>query len=119
MTTEVLTPSWHKTTTGKVALALLTLGVLSVGLFLYIRSNKEEEVLVASIVPVQKKEAKLPFDGTGCETIVTNFDHLFDYVKCGEGWFLISKDKVKVPEWTPINDGSPIIQLLNSKHAKK
>ncbi len=115
--TEPVQISWHKTTTGKVVLIALTLAAISGAVYLYVRSkaNKKEEEVIA---PVVGKEVKLPFDGVGCGPVVSNFDHLFDYVKCGEEWFLISKDKNKIADWTPINKDSPINGLLNSKYGK-
>jgi hypothetical protein len=108
---------WHKTTTAKI-IGIVAVVAIVAGCVFYFKNK----VVVPYSEPKNEpepepvKEAKLPFDGIGCGSIVSKVDRVFDYIKCNEQWYIISKDKSKVADWQPLDESAPIVNLLNSKH---
>ena len=52
-----------------------------------------------------------------CGPLHTDFDRVYNYVKCDGVWWTISKDKVKIKEWTSLANNKTASDLLNNKYS--
>lgn len=130
---EITKAKWFKTTGGKVGIAIgiVAAAIGTVLLVKHFRKPKEETKKLPdtkseenqtnqSATPEAKTEtpaaSDLPNGGVGCGPVRTGFDRAFNYVKCGNVWYTISKDKIKIPKWKSLADNKTASDLLNNKY---
>jgi len=140
---ELTKAKWFKTTGGKIgivvgALALITGVTLVVRHFVKKGDEKKlppaDETKTETTTPAtsattttttptttekpanQQVASDLPNGGAGCGPIRKAFDRVYDYVKCNNVWYTISKDKIKIPKWKSLADNKTASDLLNNKY---
>jgi len=124
---------WYKTKGGKIGI-FVGLGLLATGIMLYVRSQYKSSAQadnMNSVINGLKEDAEkkdsaieattsntsdLPEGGKGCGDVKTNYDRAFNYVKCNNVWWTISKDKVKIPKWKSLSGNKTATDLLNNKY---
>lgn len=140
---ELAKVKWFKTTGGKIGIVIGTLAAVTgiVLLVNYVKNrnkpndsanetkpgqttdqNKTETTTTTTTPtdpktqPVETAKSDLPNNGVGCGPIRTAFDRVYNYVKCGNIWYTISKDKIKIPNWKSLAENKTATNLLNNKY---
>lgn len=141
---ELAKVKWFKTTGGKIGIVIGSLAVLT-GVTLLVRhfvkkgaEKKDDKVgdqtktdttttttttdstktepAKTETTPNEKPNPDLPNNGAGCGPIRKAFDRVYDYVKCNNVWYTISKDKIKISKWKSLADNKTASDLLNNKY---
>lgn len=112
---------WFKTTNGKIGIVAGVITFITIGVVLLVKHLKKTEKVEKLTIHEEKIEEppivlELPNGGVDCGPIKTDFDRASNYVKCGDAWHIISKDKVKIPEWKSLADNKTATDLLNNKY---
>jgi hypothetical protein len=120
-----------RSTTTKVILGLLGIGIVIGGIATYNHFTRKEDAFVPDNGDIKEPEPKtegaidlftLPNKGIGCSPVRDTFDTSFSYVKCNGVWYVISKESpanestgAKFKDWTVV-ESEVTIKLLNSRY---
>lgn len=127
---EVVKKKWYKTTGGVIAILAATATAIT-GIVYAVRRNREAEkpaaspseltkAVVSAAEKLSQEESLTPNESLPpgkCDGPVrTDFDRLFNYVKCDGVWWTISKDKTKISAWKSLAENKTATNLLNNKY---